>query len=67
MSAVLFRCPFTNKSIDWGIETDERSIASLENEPVEIECPHCGKTHKFHLRDARLRDHRLAGRTRKKT
>lgn len=60
MSVVLFRCPTTGKSIDIGIESDRSSLDSLRGESIEIQCPHCSSVHSFKMKDARLRDHRLA-------
>lgn len=59
MSVVLFRCP-TGKSIDVGIESDEKSVASMGGESLDVDCPHCGERHSFLTKEARLRDHRLA-------
>ncbi len=60
MSVVLFRCPATGKSIDIGIESDQESLNSIRSEATEVSCPHCGDKHTFIMREARLRDHRLA-------
>lgn len=57
---VLFRCPTTGKSIDVGIETDQESLNSILSEQTTVICPFCTETHTFHMRDARLRDYRLA-------
>ena len=60
MSAVLFRCPKTGKSLDIGLETDAESIAALGSQIVKLDCQFCGEHHVFEMKDARLRDYRLA-------
>ena len=60
MSAVLFRCPTTGKSVDIGLETDAESIAALGTHTVDVICPFCSDRHTFNMQDARLRDYRLA-------
>lgn len=60
MSIVLFRCPKTGKSVDIGLETNAESIAALGDQIVDVVCPFCGEHHFFQMKDARLRDHRLA-------
>jgi hypothetical protein len=60
MSAVLFRCPKTEKSVDIGLETDADSLAAMQSQTVDIVCSFCGEHHTFQMKDARLRDYRLA-------
>ena len=62
MSAVLFRCPSTGKSLDVGLESDEESLKQIANEHVTVKCPFCEGTHTFQMKEARLRDYRLAKR-----
>lgn len=56
MSAILFRCPVTRKTIDIRLESDKESMLQMRKEEITVDCPHCGKKHTFRLENARLRD-----------
>jgi predicted RNA-binding Zn-ribbon protein involved in translation (DUF1610 family) len=56
MTAVLFKCPETQKTIDIRLETDTESMAQIRREAIRVACPHCGQQHSFAMGEARLRD-----------
>jgi len=61
MPALLFASPTTGKTVEAGLETDEQSLASLDNGTIDLKCPRCGKIHILQMKDAKLREHRLSG------
>ncbi|MFL5001509.1 MAG: hypothetical protein ACJ8E1_09230 [Xanthobacteraceae bacterium] len=46
MPLLMFACPSTGRKFASGIHTDERSLASVAQMPVTLQCPLCGKTHR---------------------
>jgi hypothetical protein len=46
MPLLMFACPSTGRKFASGIHTDERSLASVAQMPVALQCPLCGKTHR---------------------
>lgn len=44
-----FLCPITKRGIDSGFDLDDASRTVAADELVRINCPHCGKTHEFHM------------------
>jgi hypothetical protein len=56
MSALVFTCPYTGREIVSGINTDPESLAHVQQLPVNLFCPNCGKVHRLAARDGRLAD-----------
>jgi predicted RNA-binding Zn-ribbon protein involved in translation (DUF1610 family) len=59
MSALIFRCPDTGRDIVSGINTDQESLSHVQQLPVSLFCPNCGKVHRLAARDGRLADQPL--------
>jgi len=45
MPQLMFRCPYTNKPIQSGIELVSENLKSVSKFPISVQCPHCGKQH----------------------
>ena len=45
MPQLMFRCPYTNKPIQSGIELVSENLKSVSQFPISLQCPHCGKQH----------------------
>ena len=56
MSALVFTCPYTGRDIVSGINTDLESLSHVQQLPVSLFCPHCGKVHRLTARDGKLSD-----------
>jgi hypothetical protein len=56
MSALVFTCPSTGRDIISGINTDLESLSHVQQLPVSLFCPNCGKVHRLTARDGRLTD-----------
>jgi hypothetical protein len=56
MSALIFTCPQTSRDIMSGINTDLASLSQVQQLPVSLFCPHCGKVHRLCAKDGRLAD-----------
>lgn len=57
MAQLLFRCPYTNKPIQSGIEVDRHSVEQVSQAPeypIKVFCPHCGFDHHGTLADGYL-------------
>ena len=54
MSALVFTCPNTGRDIVSGINTDLESLSHVQQLPVSLFCPTCGKVHRLAARDGRL-------------
>jgi hypothetical protein len=52
MTALMFMCPKTGRSIESGLETDRASLSIR----IRVRCPHCWEAHDLSIRD----DGRLA-------
>ena len=50
-SELLFYCPHTDRPLNTGIKTDYRSLATAWDEPMHLQCSHCGMEHIFTIRD----------------
>jgi hypothetical protein len=50
MPLLMFACPSTGVKFTSGINTDERSLASVAQLPVTLQCPLCGNTHRLTAR-----------------
>ena len=56
MSALVFKCPSTGRDIVSGINTDLESLSHVQQLPVSLFCPNCGKVHRLAAKDGRLTD-----------
>jgi hypothetical protein len=56
MSALIFTCPSTGRDIVSGIHTDLQSLSQVQQLPVSLFCPNCGKVHRLAAKDGRLSD-----------
>jgi predicted RNA-binding Zn-ribbon protein involved in translation (DUF1610 family) len=56
MSALVFTCPYSGRDIVSGINTDLESLSHVQQLPVSLFCPHCGKVHRLAAKDGRLAD-----------
>ena len=54
MSALIFTCPTTGRDIVSGINTDLESLSHVQQLPVSLFCPNCGKVHRLTAKDGRL-------------
>jgi hypothetical protein len=63
MSALVFTCPSTGRDIISGINTDLESLSHVQQLPVSLFCPNCGKVHRLTARDGRLTDLPILKRT----
>jgi predicted RNA-binding Zn-ribbon protein involved in translation (DUF1610 family) len=54
MSALVFTCPSTGRDIVSGINTDLESLSHVQQLPVSLFCPNCGKVHRLAAKDGRL-------------
>jgi hypothetical protein len=51
---LLFHCPRTGLSAPAGIGTDVATLRRFWNRKLEVDCPHCGETHRFGVRETFL-------------
>ncbi len=58
MSQLIFRCPYTNRAIQPGIELLDDSIETVSTYPISLDCPHCGNRHHGTVADGFLTDDR---------
>jgi hypothetical protein len=47
MTALMFMCPKTGRSIENGLETDRASLSIR----IRARCPHCWETHDLSIRE----------------
>jgi predicted RNA-binding Zn-ribbon protein involved in translation (DUF1610 family) len=59
MSSLVFKCPSTGRDIISGINTDRESLSHVQQLPVSLFCPNCGKVHRLVAKDGRLTDNEL--------
>jgi hypothetical protein len=46
------RCPYTHRKFSTGVETSAKSLRGSWKAKIEVNCPHCHKTHKISVRKA---------------
>jgi hypothetical protein len=46
-----FTCPTTRQKVPTGIETDVQSLRAAWSKTLKVQCPHCGETHEFSVRE----------------
>jgi hypothetical protein len=54
MGVLTLKCPATGLDFSTGINTDEATFKKLPNTVTKAACPHCGLTHSWWTREARL-------------
>jgi hypothetical protein len=54
MPTLLVDCPYTHRKFSTGVETTAESLRSSWKAQLEVNCPHCHKTHKIYVREAYL-------------
>lgn len=52
MVSVKIKCPVTGKDVPTGIVMDLESFKSTTLKDNTVQCPHCGKPHKWSKQDA---------------
>jgi hypothetical protein len=56
MAELIFRCPYSNRSIASGINLDRRDAQKMREVPIRVRCPHCGFSHDGTIGDGELRE-----------
>jgi len=54
MPQLMFRCPYTNKPIQAGVELTMESFKAVASYPISMYCPHCGTQHHGSMGDGCL-------------
>jgi hypothetical protein len=54
MAQLMFRCPYTNKPIQPGIELARESFEAVAEYPISMHCLHCGRQHHGSMGDGCL-------------
>ena len=54
MLTLLVDCPYTHRKFSTGVETTAESLRGSWKTQVEVNCPHCHKSHKISVREAYL-------------
>ncbi|HZP79563.1 MAG TPA: hypothetical protein VFB45_25745 [Pseudolabrys sp.] len=54
MAELIFRCPYTNKPIQSGIEVDQQTAFGILGHAVRIRCPYCETSHDGRIADGEL-------------
>jgi hypothetical protein len=54
MPTLLVDCPYTNRKFSTGVEATAESLRVLWKARIEVNCPHCHKTHSIRVREAYL-------------
>ena len=54
MPILLVDCPYTHRKFSTGVETTAESLRGSLKARLEVNCPHCHKTHKIYVRGAYL-------------
>lgn len=49
-----FYCPTARDFFDSGIRIDKQTLQRERLSIVSLDCPHCGRAHRFMLADARV-------------
>ena len=52
MHTLRFLCPVTGRAINSGIITTAQSILLMQDEKVNVYCPHCRRTHSTRICEA---------------
>ena len=54
MEKLMFVCPKTNQQVDIGVATEIGTLLRIRSRTVQAQCPACGETHEWRIRDAAL-------------
>jgi predicted RNA-binding Zn-ribbon protein involved in translation (DUF1610 family) len=54
MEKLIFVCPKTDRQVDIGVTTEIGTLLRIRSRMVRAQCPACGETHEWPVRDARL-------------
>jgi hypothetical protein len=54
MPTLLVDCPYTHRKFSTGVATTAESLRGSWKARLEVNCPHCHKTHKVYVREAYL-------------
>ena len=54
MEKLIFVCPKTNQQVDIGVATEIGTLLRIRSRTVRAQCPACGETHEWPVRDAWL-------------
>jgi endogenous inhibitor of DNA gyrase (YacG/DUF329 family) len=54
VAELMIKCPKTGKYVRVEIQMDAATFASCSFEGNQVPCPHCGETHVWGSKDARL-------------
>ena len=54
MEKLIFVCPETNQQVDIGVATEIGTLLRIRSRTVRAQCPACGETHEWLIRDAAL-------------
>jgi hypothetical protein len=52
MPMLLVDCPYTHRKFSTGVETSAESLRGAWKARIEVNCPHCHKTHRVSVREA---------------
>jgi hypothetical protein len=56
MAELTFRCPYSNRPIEIGIDVDRADAHKIRALPIRIRCPYCDCSHDGTVADAELTD-----------
>jgi hypothetical protein len=51
---LIFVCPNTGRQVDIGVTTEIGTLLRIRSRIVRAQCPACGETHEWPVRDAAL-------------
>jgi len=54
MEKLMFVCPKTNQQVDIGVATEIGTLLRIRSRTLRAQCPACGETHEWRIRDAAL-------------
>ena len=54
MEKLMFVCPKTNQQVDIGVATEIGTLLRIRSRTLRAQCPACGETHEWLIRDAAL-------------
>jgi predicted RNA-binding Zn-ribbon protein involved in translation (DUF1610 family) len=54
MEKLIFVCPKTKQQVDIGVTTEIGTLLRIRSRIVRAQCPACGETHEWPVRDAWL-------------
>lgn len=54
MEKLIFVCPKTDQQVDIGVSTEIGTLLRIRSRMVRAQCPACGETHEWPVRDAWL-------------